>query len=245
MASRPSPRLLELFEPPREEDFLVEGERVVYRDRYHSAILLYPALDLAALLTIFVMGQPRVIGNPIGAFCFLIAAIYLVLTVIKLRARIEKMLKATAALCVATLLTGGGYVTFVLFCTGYLAFRFVNKAVHWLLYRKLYVTDRRLIATEGFLGNEIATMPLFKITDVMLTQTAMGLMLGFGRFRVESAGQDQALGNLHYLKDAARFQRLVVALATTPKAGKHLDASVLAEVAPELAAEIEAQMMAT
>jgi hypothetical protein len=42
-------------------------------------------------------------------------------------------------------------------------------------------------------------MPLAKVTDMSFQRSAMGQLLGYGEFIVESAGQDQALRNVDYL----------------------------------------------
>ncbi len=42
-------------------------------------------------------------------------------------------------------------------------------------------------------------MPLAKVTDMSFQRSAMGQLLGYGEFIVESAGQDQALRNVDLL----------------------------------------------
>ena len=42
-------------------------------------------------------------------------------------------------------------------------------------------------------------MPLAKVTDMSFQRTAVGQILGYGEFIVESAGQDQALRNVRFL----------------------------------------------
>ena len=42
-------------------------------------------------------------------------------------------------------------------------------------------------------------MPLAKVTDMSFQRSAMGRLLGYGEFIVESAGQNQALRNVDRL----------------------------------------------
>jgi hypothetical protein len=42
-------------------------------------------------------------------------------------------------------------------------------------------------------------MPLTKVTDMSFQRTALGQLLGYGEFIVESAGQDQALSHVTFL----------------------------------------------
>jgi hypothetical protein len=42
-------------------------------------------------------------------------------------------------------------------------------------------------------------MPLAKVTDMSFQRSAVGRLLGYGEFIVESAGQDKSLRNVDYL----------------------------------------------
>jgi hypothetical protein len=50
---------------------------------------------------------------------------------------------------------------------------------------------------------------LRRITDLTWQETLLGQVLGYGTFRFESAGQDQALRHLTYLPDAQGLYREV------------------------------------
>lgn len=54
-------------------------------------------------------------------------------------------------------------------------------------------TDRRLLLFYGFITRKVSMMPLSKVTDMSYTRSVPGRLLGYGRFVMESAGQDQAL----------------------------------------------------
>ncbi len=84
----------------------------------------------------------------------------------------------------------------------------------WLEWRneRLVVTDRRLLMVTGLFTRRVAVMPLRKVTDMTFVQPFVGRMLGpsgWGTFVFESAGQDQALHEVPYLRHPEElYQRL-------------------------------------
>ena len=64
---------------------------------------------------------------------------------------------------------------------------------------QLMITDKRLLKVSGIFVRKTTMMPLNKITDLTFTLDPMGRFLGYGEFKVESAGQDQALSKLPYI----------------------------------------------
>ena len=61
------------------------------------------------------------------------------------------------------------------------------------------VTSQRLLLAEGVFKKTVNMMPLGKVTDMRFERSAVGRLLGFGTFIVESAGQDQALHTIDHL----------------------------------------------
>lgn len=61
------------------------------------------------------------------------------------------------------------------------------------------ITSQRLLMSEGFLTHKVNMMPLAKVTDMSFQRSAMGRLLGYGEFIVESAGQNQALRIVDHL----------------------------------------------
>jgi membrane protein YdbS with pleckstrin-like domain len=61
------------------------------------------------------------------------------------------------------------------------------------------ITSQRLLLTEGFFTRKVNMMPLEKVTDMTFERSPLGLLLGYGKFIVESAGQDQALRDIDLL----------------------------------------------
>src|SRR5215469_15048458 len=63
-------------------------------------------------------------------------------------------------------------------------------------YDRFVLTNKRVMLVEGIVARKVAMMPLTRVTDMKYTQTALGRVLGYGTFEIESAGQDQALRNV-------------------------------------------------
>jgi uncharacterized membrane protein YdbT with pleckstrin-like domain len=61
------------------------------------------------------------------------------------------------------------------------------------------VTDKRMILVSGFMVRKVAMMPLARVTDMSFQRSALGRLLGYGEFIVESAGQEQALRTINFL----------------------------------------------
>jgi membrane protein YdbS with pleckstrin-like domain len=90
---------------------------------------------------------------------------------------------------------------------GYLALRIGE----WWM-RHFIVTNRRVLLTSGIIVRTVALLPLRRITDLTYKETLVGQVLGYGTFRFESAGQQQALSEITYLPRADRLYRKVSAL---------------------------------
>ena len=81
---------------------------------------------------------------------------------------------------------------------GLLLLRLVWKVVDWSL-NYFVITSQRLLLSKGFPTRKVNMMPLAKVTDMSFQRSAMGQILCYGEFIVESAGQDQALRNVDHL----------------------------------------------
>lgn len=64
---------------------------------------------------------------------------------------------------------------------------------------KLIVTDKRVLLLTGIVTRKVAIMPLVKVTDLTYNRSTTGLLLGYGQFVVETAGQDQALSTIDFV----------------------------------------------
>ncbi|WP_034511197.1 PH domain-containing protein [Blastococcus sp. URHD0036] len=71
------------------------------------------------------------------------------------------------------------------------------------------VTNRRVLLTSGVVVRTVALLPLRRITDLTWKEALLGQVLGYGTFRFESAGQQQALSEITYLPHADVLYRRV------------------------------------
>lgn len=60
-------------------------------------------------------------------------------------------------------------------------------------------TDQRLLLIYGFIIRKVDMLPLSKVTDMTFRRSVPGRILGYGTFILESAGQDQALSDVHFI----------------------------------------------
>ena len=79
-----------------------------------------------------------------------------------------------------------------------LLMRFTWKLIDWAV-EYLVITKTRILFATGMITRKINMMPLAKVTDMSFQRSLAGRMLGYGEFVIESAGQDQALRNIHYI----------------------------------------------
>lgn len=107
-----------------------------------------------------------------------------------------------------------GRVGLALTAVVYVAGRFAFRFLKWAFYERLYITNRRIIGVTGFLGSEISTMPLTRVTDISYKTTVWAELFKYGILRVETAGQDQALGEIPYLDKPEEFYDLLIDRST-------------------------------
>jgi len=81
---------------------------------------------------------------------------------------------------------------------GILFLRLVVKVFEWAA-TYFVVTSQRFLLATGIVNRKVNMMPLAKVTDMSFQRSAMGRILGYGEFILESAGQDQALNRVDYL----------------------------------------------
>ena len=81
--------------------------------------------------------------------------------------------------------------------------------------RHFIVTRRRVLLTSGVIVRTVTLLPLRRITDLTWKETLFGQVLGYGTFRFESAGQQQALSEITFLPDAGTLYRQVSGLLFT------------------------------
>jgi uncharacterized membrane protein YdbT with pleckstrin-like domain len=75
---------------------------------------------------------------------------------------------------------------------------------------RIVLTDKRIFETRGLLTRKVASMPLSKVTDMTYERTPQAKFLGYGEFRLESAGQDQGLNHIRFVPEPDWFYRTVM-----------------------------------
>ena len=102
--------------------------------------------------------------------------------------------------------------------------RFLWIVLQWWSAR-IIVTDRRIFEVSGVLAKNVASMPLWKVTDMTYRRTIWGRLLGYGEMTLETAGQKQALDNIRYLPRPDHFYRMVSSRGAVgrPPMGRGLD----------------------
>jgi len=93
---------------------------------------------------------------------------------------------------------------------GALLYYGLRLAEWWM--RHFIVTRRRVLLTSGVIVRTVTLLPLRRITDLTWQETLGGQLLGYGTFRFESAGQDQALRHLTYVPNAQQVYQDISAL---------------------------------
>ena len=207
-----TPSTSSLFKPLKLDDVRIKGEIAKYAERRHWPILIQPFVETLAVLVVITVlagtgansGSGIAIVLTAGAFMFYRlfsgeisqAIVYAIAAFLILGFLVANV--ATMALLAILLVTG----------------RFAYRAMIWLFYEQLYITNRRVILARGFLGADIDTMPLTRVTDINYRTTVPGELLGYANIRVETAGQDQALSDLNYLEKPAAFYTTLIDLST-------------------------------
>ncbi len=210
----------DLFAPVDEDKVLIPGESVIYSERRHWAILIQPLAEMLGALILITSMTPALVTNgssrSIGALqaLVLVGVLGLILYRIRSGGWNRNAVYGTIATLVATyLITGEGLVVAVVAILAVCGY-FLYRVVYWLYYERLYITNRRIIMAAAFLGSDISTMPLTRVTDISYKTTVTADILGYGILRVESAGQDQALSNISFLEKPDIFYNRLIERTT-------------------------------
>ncbi len=200
--------------PLRHEDILVKGEKIIYCERQHWASLIQPTFEAASILfavTILTSGSAP--SGAIGGLMILVSAIVL-LRLLKNQSKKDLIIYGSLLVLLVAFLQVNipAIAILIIFFT---AGRFVNRFALWAFYEKRYITNRRLLASGGFLGSTISTMPLVRVTDISMGRSLSGEIFDYARLRVESAGQDQALGVIDFLNKPDEFYEKLIMLSTS------------------------------
>src|SRR4051794_10347891 len=83
---------------------------------------------------------------------------------------------------------------------------------------RFILTNKRVMVVNGIITRKVAMMPLLRVTDMKYEQSALGRMLNYGTFVLESAGQDQALREVKHLPNPNELYLRVVEEMYEPQA---------------------------
>jgi uncharacterized membrane protein YdbT with pleckstrin-like domain len=117
---------------------------------------------------------------------------------------IKPIIVVLAGLAIAAVISttiarhNGTAVAIVWILWGVLLLWLAYKVIEWSM-DYFIVTSRRMLLATGVFTRKVAMMPLVKVTDMSFQRSALGRLLGYGEFILESAGQDQALRVVDHL----------------------------------------------
>lgn len=102
----------------------------------------------------------------------------------------------------------GNFLWIVFFVTLlYLGWEIIQWRHDWFV-----ATDKRLLLRYGIITHKVAMMPLIKVTDMSYVRSIPGQLLGYGRFVMESAGQDQAMRTVEWVPRPDETYRAICAV---------------------------------
>ncbi|HYT10991.1 MAG TPA: PH domain-containing protein, partial [Mycobacteriales bacterium] len=118
---------------------------------------------------------------------------------------IQSAVLLIVGLLVARLAGSVGFLRMLaVYFTIFVVVRWIWSFFDWYV-EKLIVTDKRVLLITGIVTRKVAIMPLVKVTDLTFNRSSTGLLLGYGQFVVETAGQDQALSSIDYVPRPERL----------------------------------------
>lgn len=125
---------------------------------------------------------------------------------------IQSALLLILGILLARVLSGVDFAQMVVvyFCV-FVVVRYAWRIGDWYV-EKLVVTDKRVLLLTGIVTRKVAIMPLVKVTDLTFNRSAAGLMLGYGQFVVETAGQDQALSHIDFVPTPEKLYMQIMEL---------------------------------
>ncbi|MGF1598723.1 MAG: PH domain-containing protein [Acidimicrobiales bacterium] len=221
-----------LLRPLDENAVLVPNEKVYYAERQHWASIVQPIYEtfIILLFIVWIVGFARddadAGGNQVIGAILLLALAHAGLVAItggrlpSSRLAVDPFSKPGAG--VGRVAIAGGLAALVA-SYGLFGPRFVGIAVvlsvigrltiilaRWSFYERRYITNRRVIESGGFLGSRISSMPLSRVTDISYGRSIPGELFGYATMRVETAGQDQALGTVRFIAEPDHFYEVLI-----------------------------------
>lgn len=222
-----------LLRPLAERDVLIPNEQVYYAERQHWASIVQPVYEtfIFLLFIVFIADVQATGGlsttNRWVGLILLLALIQIGAVAISGgraptsrlavdpfasggRSGVNPLLRWTIAIGLLLMLITYGLRTTGIVLVFLVVGRLITILARWTFYERRYITNRRLIESSGFLGSRISSMPLPRVTDIVYGRTVPGEIFGYARMRIETAGQDQALGLLFFINEPDHFYEVLV-----------------------------------
>ena len=216
-----------LIKPLNDRAILVKSEEVYYAERQHWASIVQPIFEsMQVLLALITVADLRSGSWSRATYIILVFlaigilyGISLVMSGGPLRSQLAVdpfatvdqeagrivVIGVAVAILASALFTWIGYFVIL-----YVVTRLSVILSRWTFYERRFLTNRRLIESGGFLGSRISSMPHSRVTDISYSRTVPGELLGYATMRVETAGQDQALGLVQYIANPSHFYEVIV-----------------------------------
>lgn len=220
-----------LLRPLRNSDVVLFGEDVYYAQRQHWAAIVQPVYEtFLFLLAVILIVDVRVSGfDDVNRWVVVILAGGAIHTVVlfisggraptsrlavdpfsaSTDGRINPVMRWTIAIVLLLMVARFGPGPTGIIVVFFVISRLITIIARWSFYERRYITNRRLIESSGFLGSRISSMPLARVTDIVYSKSVSGEIFDYARMRVETAGQDQALGVVRFINNPDHFYEVL------------------------------------
>ena len=88
-----------------------------------------------------------------------------------------------------------------------LIYLIIKRMRFW--YTRYVLTDFRVIRSWGIVNRQMAWIPWAKVTDISMTQSLLGRLLGYATVRIESANEASGFKEIKDLRQPHRFHRVI------------------------------------
>ncbi len=88
-----------------------------------------------------------------------------------------------------------------------LIYLIIKRMRFW--YTRYVLTDFRVIRSWGIVKRHMAWIPWAKVTDISMTQSFLGRLLGYATVRIESANEASGFKEINDLRQPHRFHRVI------------------------------------
>ena len=222
-----------LFAPLHRRAILIADEKVYYAERQHWMAMTQPAYETLVFTLIIVYAaipwQDR--WAIIGSILTITPATVLLVAGGQLRTRLgndpftNPVRQANRTRLAVVLIGGDAFLVFLGF--NWLLYvsivviigRLIIYLTRWAFYERRYITNRRVIEAGGLWGSRISTMPFSRVTDINYTRTVVGEIFGYASMRVETAGQEQALGLVRFIDNPTMFYEILIQFSAPAEDG--------------------------